>query len=166
MANKKNWYDTIGDRVADAEFKVNVPSLNRSNFIGSLFREPFDLHLTPIDDFMEELEGLGFRDKGDYYEMVTNLGGTKGDAGSPENAVQVKLTGKNNRTVEITYEHSTSDDKDCFYSHSQKTCVTLPTDADDKTIEAHFNDDDNVVISVKKKTVHEEPKVRNIPIGR
>ena len=76
------------------------------------------------------------------------------------------LTGKDNRTVEITYEHSTSTDENCFYSHSQKTSVTLPADADEETIKAYFDDNDNVVVSVKKKSKEPEKKgPRSIPVG-
>lgn len=166
MAEKKNWYDSVNDKLSNRKFEVNIPSLNRNKFIGSFFGEPIDLHLTPISDLMEELEGFGFQDMGDYYEMVTNLGGTRGDNESLQESVKVKLTGNNNRTVEVTYEHSTSEDEECFYSHSQKTCVTLPNDADDKTLEAHFDEDDNVVITVKKEEIRKQPNSRNIPIGR
>lgn len=174
MANKKNWYEGIEDRVPSARFELDFPRWknNFNSLTESLFRKPFDLenvnvHITPFDDFMADLEGFGFQDKGNHYEMVTNLGGQKGESGTPEDSVKVELTGKNNRTVEITYEHSTSSDENCFYSHSQKTSVTLPADADENTLRAFYDDDDNVVVSVKKKAKEEERKTsRSIPIGR
>ena len=174
MANKKNWFESIEDRVPATRFEFSVPRLNNSfeKLTESLFKRPFDLenvnvHITPFDDFLADLDGFGFQDKGDYYEMVTNLGGQKGESGAPENSVKVELTGKNNRTVEITYEHSTSSDENCFYSHSQKTAVTLPGDADESTLRAFYDDDDNVVVSVKKKAKEEEGKAsRSIPINR
>lgn len=170
---KRNWFDSIKDRVPAVAFdEFNLPAFkNGMNLAKTLLTEPFDLenvdaHLSPITDLMEELEGFGFQDKGNYYEMVTDLGGQRGEAKTPEDAVKVELTGKNNRTVEITYEHSTSTDENCFYSHSQKTSVTLPADADEETIKAYFDDNDNVVVSVKKKSKEPEKKgPRSIPVG-
>ena len=174
MANKKNWYEGIEDRLPSTRFEFSLPtwSDNFNKLTESLFKKPFDLenvnvHITPFDDFMADLEGFGFQDKGNHYEMVTNLGGQKGESGTPEDAVKFELTGKNNRTVEITYEHSTSSDENCFYSHSQKTSVTLPADADENTLRAFYDDDDNVVVSVKKKAKEESGKAsRSIPINR
>lgn len=169
---KRNWFDSIEDRVPSTEFELSIPSFNRKNLAKTLFGEPLDLknfsaHIKPFDDFMAELEGFGFQDKGDHYEMTTDLGGQRDDSGTPEDAVKVELTGKNNRTVEISYEHSTSTDENCFYSHSQKTSVTLPADADEKTIKAYFDDDDNVVVTVDKKVKEPEKKgPRSIPVGR
>lgn len=170
---KRNWFDSIQDRVPAVAFdEFNLPAFkNGMNLAKTLLTEPFDLenvnvHITPFDDFMADLEGFGFKDKGDRYEMTTDLGGQKGESGAPEDAVKVELTGKNNRTVEITYEHSTSTDENCFYSHSQKTSVTLPADADEETIKAYFDDNDNVVVSVKKKSKEPEKKgPRSIPVG-
>ena len=174
MANKKNWYEGIENRASNTRFDFNLPtwSNNFNKLTESLFKKPFDLenvnvHITPFNDFMADLEGFGFQDKGNHYEMVTNLGGQKGESGAPEDAVKVELTGKNNRTIEITYEQSTSSDENCFYSHSQKTSVTLPTDADEKTLRAFYDDDGNVVVSVEKKTKDDSGKAsRSIPIGR
>ena len=174
MANKKNWYEGIEDRVPSTRFEFSLPAVGDSfnKLAESFFRKPFDLenvnvHITPFDDFMADLDGFGFQDKGNHYEMVTNLGGQKGESGTPEDAVKVELTGKNNRIVEITYEHSTSSDENCFYSHSQKTSVTLPADADERTLRAFYDDDDNVVVSVEKKAKEEDRKgPRYIPIGR
>ena len=172
MAQKKNWYDSIEDRVPATKVEFRLPSLFEGgrSLAETLLREPFDLdnvkmHITPFDDFMADLEGFGFQDKEDHYEMTTDLGGQKGDGGAPEDAVKVELTGKDNRTVVITYEHSTSSDENCFYSHSQKTSVTLPADADENTLKAYFDDNDNVVVSVKKKVKVDEKKApRSIPI--
>ena len=169
---KRNWFDSIQDRVPAAEIEFNLPALkNGMNLAKTLFGEPIDLknlsaHIAPFDDFMADLEGFGFKDQGDHYEMTTDLGGQKGESGTPENAVKVELTGKGNRTVEITYEHSTSTDENCFYSHSQKTSVTLPSDADEETIKAYFDENDNVVVSVMKKVKEPVKKApRSIPIG-
>ena len=171
MAHKKNWYDSIEDRVPSASFELDIPR-GIEKLAESFFKRPFDLenvnvHLSPIEDLMAGLDGFGFQDKDGHYEMVTNLGGQKGESGTPSDSVKVELTGKNNRTVEITYEHSTSNDENCFYSHSQKTSVTLPADADENTLRAFYDDDDNVVVSVKKKAKEETRKTsRSIPIGR
>ena len=169
---KRNWFENIQDIVPANEIEFNLPVFkNGKNLVETLFGEPVVLknlsaHIAPFDDFMADLDGFGFQDKGDRYEMTTDLGGQKGESGTPENAVKVELTGKNNRTVEITYEHSTSTDENCFYSHSQKTSVTLPADADEETIKAYFDDNDNVVVSVKKKAKEPEKKgPRSIPVG-
>lgn len=172
MAHKKNWFESIQDRVPEATFELSLPTFNRGrSLVDSLFKSPFDLenvdvHLTPFKDLLNDFKDFGFKDMDDHYEMVTNLGGQKGESGAPEEAVKVELTGDDDRTVEITYEHSTSSDDHCFYSHSQRTSVTLPDDADEKTVRAYFDDDDNVVVSVMKKVEEEKPKVRTIPIGR
>ena len=154
---KKNWFETINDRVpAETKFEVSLPSFGKGFFNSLIGEDPFgfDAHITPIKDLMEELDGV-FQDKGDHYEMVTNLGGFHVPAGVPENAVKVQLTGKKENIVEISYEHS-SDDGDEFYSHSQKTSVMLPADVIKETLKAYFDDDDNVVISVEKKKPNEE----------
>ena len=166
---KRNWFDSIEDIVPAVAFdEFNLPAFkNGMNLAKTLFGEPFDLdnvneHITPFDDFMAALDGFGFKDKGDHYEMVTGLGGHK----AAEDAVKVELTGKNNRTVEITYEHSTSTDENNFYSHSQKTSATLPADADEETIKAYFDEKGNVVVSVKKKAKEPIKKgPRQIPVG-
>lgn len=166
---KKNWFDTIDDRLSNAKFEFNFPVQNGKELTEKLFPvkkgDPFnlegiDLHITPFDDFMAGLEGFGFQDKGDHYEMVTNLGGQKGESGTPEDAVKVELTGKDGRTVEITYEHSTSADENCFYSHSQKTSATLPDNADAETVRAYFDENDNVVVSVKKLSFKKTRAIR------
>lgn len=169
---KRNWFDSIQDRVPAVAFdEFKIPALKDGmNLAKTLFGEPFDLEnvnarVTPFD-FMADLEGLGFRDKGDRYEMTTNLGGQKGEAGAPEDAVKVELTGKDNRTVEITYDHRSGDGESCFYSHSQRTSVTLPADADEKTVKACFDENDNVVVSVMKKVKEPEKKgPRTIPVS-
>ncbi len=167
---KRNWYETIGDNVP-MKFEFNLPRFeNNLNHLSDLFStaDPFGFKsIGRIDDLMSDLEGFGFQDKGSYYEMVMNLGGQKGEGEVPEDAVKIELGGKDGRIVKITYEHSTSEDENCFYSHSQRTKVMLPADADDNTIKAHFNDDGNVVIWVKKKVKEEEKKTtRFIPVKR
>ena len=173
MANKKNWFESIENRVpSTAKFEMALPKINGKSLHDIFFKEPFtfdnvSLSVAPFDEFEREFENFGFQEKDDHYEMVTNLGGQKGDGETPEDAVKIELTGKNNRIVEITYEHSTSTDENCFYSHSQKTSVTLPADADENTVRAYFDDDDNVVVSVKKKAKEGDGKTsRFIPIGR
>ena len=43
----------------------------------------------------------------------------------------------------------------------------LPADADENTLQAFYDDDDNVVVSVEKKAKEESGKAsRSIPIGR
>lgn len=168
MANK-NWFDDFCKEKAEKS-KVNVPSLKRNYGIETLLREPFfnNTLATPwghLSKLMRDFDDFGFQDKGDHYEMVTDLGGQRG-GDTPDDAVKVELTGEDNRMVTITYEHSKSTDDNCFYSHSQKTSVTLPDDADDSTIKATFDNDDNVVITVKKIQEKEEPKDRRIPITR
>ena len=166
---KRNWFDSIEDIVPAVAFdEFNLPAFkNGMNLAKTLFTEPFDLdnvneHITPFDDFMAAFDGFGFKDKGDHYEMVTGLGGHE----AAEDAVKVELTGKNNRTVEITYEHSTSTDENNFYSHSQKTSATLPAEADEETIKAYFDEKGNVVVSVKKKAKEPIKKgPRQIPVG-
>lgn len=172
MANKKNWFESIENRVPSTEFEFELPTFKRGESLAdALFKTPFDLenvnlHVTPFDEFMDSFKDFGFKDMDDHYEMVTNLGGSMGESGVPENAVRVRLAGKDNRTVEVTYEHSASSDENNFYSHSQRTSVTLPDDADEKTVRAYFDDDDNVVVSVMKEVKEDKPKVRNIPITR
>ena len=166
---KRNWFDSIEDMVPAVAFdEFNLPVFkNRKNLVKTLFGEPIDLknlsaHIAPLDDFMAAFEVLGFKDNGDHYEMVTGLGGHE----PSEDAVKVELTGKNNRTVEITYEHSTSDDEKGYYSHSQRTSATLPADADEETIKAYFDEDGNVVVSVKKKAKEPIKKgPRQIPVS-
>ena len=173
MAEKKNWFDCIEDRVPDAtRFEVTLPKINGKHLRDIFFKEPFtfdnvSLSVQPLNELLDEFKDFGFQDFDDHYEMVTNLGGQKCDNGTPKESVKVELTGKNNRIVEITYEHSASADENCFYSHSQKTSVTLPADADENTVRAYFDEDDNVVVSVKKKVKEEDAKTsRVIPIGR
>ena len=165
---KRNWFDRVEDIAPATEFEFTLPEFkNGKNLVKTLFGEPIDLknlsaHIAPFDDFMADLEGFGFQDKGDHYEMVTGLGGHE----AAEDAVKVELTGKDNHTVEITYEHSTSTDENCFYSHSQKTSATLPADADEETIKAYFDEDGNVVVSVKKKAKEPVKKgPRQIPVS-
>ena len=67
---KRNWFDSIQDRVPAVSFdEFNLPAFkNGVNLAKTLFGEPLDLenvnvHITPFDDFMAELEGFGFQDK-------------------------------------------------------------------------------------------------------
>lgn len=171
---KRNWFESIEDKVPATGFEFNLPAFNKAmNLARHYFEDGFDVgypidnsHITPFNDFMADLEGFGFQDKGDRYEMTTNLGGQRGETDNLENAVKVELTGKDNRTVEISYEHSTSNDENCFYSHSQKTSVMLPADADNETVKAYFDEEGNVVVSAEKK-VKEPVKnaSRQIPVG-
>ena len=172
---KKNWFETISDIVPDTKFELEVPHFNHSRSLAkTLFDEPFDLGNinvripTTFDEFMNRLDGFGFQDCKDHYELTTDLGGQRNNAETPEDAVKVELMGKDNRTVSITYSHSTSTDENCFYSHSQRTSVTLPDDADEETVRAYFNDDNNVVVTVKKKKPLENSgkTTRSIPVVR
>ena len=175
MATKKNWFETIRDRVPDTKFEIEVPRFNHSRSLAeTLFGEPFDFGNINVripatfDEFMDKLGGFGFQDHGDHYELTTNLGGQITATGTPDDAVKVELTGKDNRTLEITYEYSTSEDEELHYSHSQKTRDTLPDDADEDTIKAYFDEDDNVVVSVEKKKPVEDKgnTTRTIPVTR
>ena len=170
---KKNWFDGIQDRVSDASFdEFNLPVFKSGmNLAKTLLTDPFDLdnvhmHVAPVEDLLADLEKSGFKDKGDYYEMVTGLGGYGVDGGVPEDAVKVELLGAKDNIVEITYEHQISDGEHSFCRHAQKTSVTLPADADNKTVKAEFDDENNVVVTVKKKVAQEPAKrSREIPIG-
>ena len=130
----------------------------------------FDLPITRngyLEPLFEEFDDFGFKDKGNHYEMVTNLGGQKDNAGDPVGDVKIELTGKDGRTVEISYEHKSDDKEHGFYHHSQTTRVTLPHDADAETVRAYFDKDDNIVISVKKKSPKmEKSGAKEIPISR
>ena len=174
---KKNWFDNIEDLVpastveaANRYFDLMFPG-NVRHLRETLFEEPYDVlipdrHFKPLSSLMEGLDGLGFQDKGKYYEMVTNIGGQKGNEGVPEDAVKIELGGEDGRMLEITYDHSTSEDEKSFYRHSQKTVVMLPVDADLETLKANFDEHDNVVVTVKKEEIRKEPNSRSIPIGR
>lgn len=157
---KRNWFDSIENRVPAVTFdEFNLPVFkNGMNLAKTLLTEPFDLDFSDFDSF-------GFQDKGDHYEMTTDLGGQRGDSEDPEDAVKVELTGKDNRTVEISYERTVQADN-YHYGHTQKTSITLPADADEETVRAFFDDDNDVVVSVKKKAKEPEKKVpRSIPVG-
>lgn len=169
---KKNWFESIGERVPATRVDFEFPALRGESLIKSLFgNDPFDLdnvhmHVAPVEDLLADLEKSGFQDKGDYYEMVTGLGGYGVDGGVPEDAVKVELLGAKDNIVEITYEHQISDGEHSFCRHAQKTSVTLPADADNKTVKAEFDDENNVVVTVKKKVTQEPVKrSREIPIG-
>ena len=156
---KKNWYETINDRVP-AELNVGLDFPSLKNDLSSLFKGWGSLSFTD--------EEFGFQDKGNHYEMVTELGGN-GDI--KEDAVKIELLHdseygekKAGAYIKVTYEHKTETEHS-HYSHSQTTSVTLPRDADEETVSAHFDDENRVVITVKKLP---EPKMekscRNIPI--
>lgn len=158
---KKDWFDKIKPvenrprRVSS--FRGLTDYLLDPEKIGD-----FTLHIKPVEDLMAEFEKFGFRDFGDHYELLTNLGGQRGEE-LPKDAVKVELV-NNSRMVEITFEHSTSEDENNYYSHSQKTCVTLPEDADADTIKANFDEDGDVVVTVDKKRKEPENKRRSIPV--
>ena len=63
---KRNWFESIEDRVPATKFEFNLPAFRDGmNLAKTLFREPFDLenvnlHVTPFNDFMADLEGFGF----------------------------------------------------------------------------------------------------------
>ena len=164
---KKNWYDTINDRVPAKVNKRNVDELLwpifRRSFENSLFG---NMGAVPINDLMEELEGVGFQDREDHYEFVTELVGN-GDV--KEDAVKIELIHesllKENRgaCVKVTYEHKTETEHS-FYSHSQTSTVTLPEDADENTVSAHFDEKNRVVVTVDKKVQKKTNQSRTIPI--
>ena len=162
---KKNWSETSNDRLP-AERK-NHESLF-SNFFGlddyptfSIRNILGDPSLSPLHDMMGELDGVGFQDFGDHYEMVTELGGN-GDV--KEDAVKIELLHEDTGAyVKVTYEHNTKTEHS-HYSHSQTTCVTLPKDADEETVSAHFDEKNRVVVTVDKKVQEKQNHSRNIPI--
>ena len=157
---KRNWYDTIGDRLP-AERK-NYPfsfsdllGLDKYRSISDVLGNPA---LTRFDDFMSELDGVGFQDKEDHYEMVTELGGNKD---IKEDAVKIELL--NNDYVKITYEHNVTTEHS-HYAHLETTGATLPKDADNETLSAHFDEKNRVVVTVDKKTEKKARHSRTIPI--
>lgn len=169
MNNKKSWYETIQDRLPEKNHKFDL----EKPFSFPTWSKLHDILLNddsiiPFNDIMEDFDKFGFEDKGDYYEMTTNLGGQKNEGDTPENRTKIELTGRNNRTVKITYEYSNKDsDGNNFYSHSQMTQVVLPDNADEDTLHAFYNDDNNIVLTVKKKVKKEpEKKTRSIPIEK
>ena len=158
MSKNKSWFEAINDRLdKDLNFELSVPK----NDFGLSWPSGENSITSEFHNFFSNFDKFGFQDKGDYYEMVTNIGGHKD---IKESAVKVELSGKNNDVVTVTYEHSVVTENS-NYSHSQNTTVTLPKDADAETISAHFDGDNNVVITVKKKVVKEKkPRTREIPI--
>lgn len=159
---KKNWFDGINNRLPAKEYDFELPELGDfGNFANGLLG-----HVKDYDNFMKSFNDFGFQDKDDHYEMVTELGG---NGNVKEDAVKVELADEKDAylgvsTVKISYEHNGGTEHGT-YSHTQKTQVSLPADADKETLRAYFDDNNNVVITVKKK-VKEEPKrgIRNIPI--
>jgi hypothetical protein len=171
---KRNWYDTINDRMP-AERK-NHKMISPFDFFGL---DDYDLGnirnilgnppLTKLDSLMSDLEGIGFQDKKDHYEFVTELVGN-GDV--KEDAVKIELLHddtlsikdvEDTARVKVTYEHTVSTEHS-HYSHSQTTCVTLPEDADEETLAAHFDAKNRVVVTVGKKVQKKANYTRNIPI--
>lgn len=167
---KKNWYEDIDNRMpVERDYYDFWPSLGRSlakSFFDNTRLGPNSRAVgacTPLNDLMAELDGIGFQDRKDHYELVTELVGN-GDI--KEDAVKIELLHDSEDTgayVKVTYEHKT-ETENSHYSHSQTTCVTLPKDADEETVSAHFDEKNRVVVTVNKK---EEPKkngCRTIPI--
>ena len=158
---KKDWFDKIKP-VENRPRRVSSLRGLTDYLLDPVKMENFTLHIKPVEDLMADFEKFGFRDIGDHYELLTNLGGQRGEE-LPKDAVKVELV-NNSRMVEITFEHSTSEDENNYYSHSQKTCVTLPEDADADTIKANFDEDGDVVVTVDKKRKEPENKRRSIPV--
>ena len=159
---KRNWYETIDDRVpAKRDYDDFWPSLGKG-LARALFTDDH-FGVTPMKSLFDELGVVGFQDKKDHYEMVTELGGNgdvKGDN------VKIELLHESKDTpayVKVTYEHKTETEHSS-YSHSQTTSVTLPDDADEETVSAHFDEDNKVVVTAKKKVVEQKKNVRTIPI--
>ena len=159
---KKDWFDKIKP-VENRPRRVSSLRGLTDYLLDPVKMENLTFHIKPVeDDLMADFEKFGFRDFGDHYELLTNLGGQRGEE-LPKDAVKVELV-NNSRMVEITFEHSTSEDENNYYSHSQKTCVTLPEDADADTIKANFDEDGDVVVTVDKKRKEPENKRRSIPV--
>ena len=160
---KRNWFETISDNLpAECEYEGPTPF---GKFFDSIFPTPvLEKHFTPIKDLMKGFESVGFQDKGDYYELVTDLGGN-GDV--KEDAVNIELRETESPAlVKITYNHKASNEHSS-YSHSQSTMVTLPEDANPETLSAYFDEErKNKVIVTVDKVIKKEPKsVRTIPIN-
>lgn len=135
--------------------------------------EPFPFEeLTPLKFDKFKVDMLGFEDMGDHYRLVTNLGGLanrKENQKLDEDHVKVEIHGKIKPYVEISYEYKEEDtQRGYFYtSHSQKTSVSLPVDADADTVDAFINDDGDIVVTVEKAKVRHIPGfVRDIPVLR
>lgn len=158
---KKDWFDKIKP-VENRPRRVSSLRGLTDYLLDPVKMENLTFHIKPVEDLMADFEKFGFRDFGDHYELLTNLGGQRGEE-LPKDAVKVELV-NNSRMVEITFEHSTSEDENNYYSHSQKTCVTLPEDADADTIKANFDEDGDVVVTVDKKRKEPENKRRSIPV--
>ena len=158
---KKDWFDKIKP-VENRPRRVSSLRGLTDYLLDPVKMENLTFHIKPVEDLMADFEKFGFRDFGDHYELLTNLGGQRGEE-LPKDAVKVELV-NNSRMVEITFEHSTSEDENNYYSHSQKTCVTLPEDADADTIKANFDEDGDVVVTVDKKRKAPENKRRSIPV--
>ena len=176
---KRNWFENIEDEGHNAKKKALARNENSlipfDNLMRSLFGDrPFEIENVNVrvpgtfDDFVKSFNDLGFKDKGDSYELVTNLGGQKTDDSTPEDSVKVEFNGDNNRMITVNYSHSTSNGDNSFYSHTQSTSATLPDDADEDTLTAHFDEGNNVVVTVKKKAPKNDDgeKVRSIPVSR
>ena len=163
----RNWFDelrTIGEEL-EPLFNGNCLS-DDDEFAGTGLPEAHfktGCNLFSKDNTEEvaaqSMFNFGFEDKGDHYELVTNLGGN-GDV--KEDAVKVKLEG---RFVQIIYEHR-QEDENSSYSYSQRSSVLLPKDADKETLAAHFNDDNNVVVLVDKEKARQDSGARTIQITR
>lgn len=163
---KKNWYETITSDVTPTRLgTITDPfwhAMKRS------FENSFagNMEAKPIESLMADLDGVGFQDMKDHYEMVTELGGN-GDI--KEDAVKIELLHgdmlsiKETPRVKVTYEHSVSTEHS-HYSHSQTTYVTLPEDADEETVSAHFDEKNRVVVTVDKKSKPKRNTSRVIPI--
>ena len=63
---KRNWFEGIENRVPATKFEFNLPAFkNGMNLAKTLLTEPFDLenvnvHITPFDDFMADLEAIDY----------------------------------------------------------------------------------------------------------
>lgn len=165
---KKNWYEDIDNRMpVERDYDFNFwPALSRSlakSFFDNTRLGPNSraaVACKPVNDLMAELDGLGFQDKKDHYEMVTELGGNKN---IKEDDVKIELL--NNDYVKITYEHSVTTEHS-HYTHLETTGATLPKDADENTVSAHFDERNRVVITVDKKGEPRNQSSKIIPIKR
>ena len=177
---KRNWFENIEDEGHNAKKKALARNENSLMSFDDLLRHlfgnhPFEIENVDVrvpgtfDDFVKSFNDSGFKDKGDSYEFVTNLGGQRCryDA-ADEDSVKVEFNGDDNRMITVNYSYATSNGVKKFYSHTQSTSATLPDDADEDTVTAHIDEGNNVVVTAKKKAPKKDDggNLRSIPVSR
>ena len=126
MERKKDWFEKI--------------SLNEPLF-KPVFPKPFselDKMAREVYDSCDSKTPYGLKDEGDQYVMSVNLGG----CAPKDDEITVNLEYD---VLEVSYEHVDEGlvcgKGDHYYaSHKQSTKAVVPCDADQNTIEAHFDE--------------------------